>query len=184
MTMTPVHLPNTYDGPAVFPTGPNPFNEQACHYFVQRVLPPLRRAAPDFELLLTGACSETAPPAEGVTRLGFVPDLSDLYRRAPFLACPLIGGTGQLVKVVEAMAHGVPALVLRAAAHRAILRDGEDGLIARDAEEFAAHAARLWRDRALCRRLGEAARARIAREFSRERLVAQLAEIVAPVASR
>lgn len=179
MTMPPVYQDNTYDGAAIFPTGPNPFNEQACHYFAQRVLPALRREVSDFRLLLTGACSGVVPLTEEIERSGFVPDLATVYRRAPFLACPVIGGTGQLVKVIEAMAHGVPAIVLQAARHRTIIQDGEDGLIARDAAEFASHAARLWRDRALCRRLGEAARERVASEFSRERLASQLEAMIA-----
>ena len=178
MSVQVVDHENTYDGPAVFPTGPNPFNEQACHYFVQRVLPSLRRQAPDFHLLLTGSCSDVTPPSEGVEPCGFVPDLAELYRRAPFLICPVYGGTGQLVKVMEAMAHGVPAIVLEAARHRTIIRHGDDGLIARDADEFAAFAAQLWHDRARCRKLGQAARARVAAEYSHERLVSQLRKIV------
>ena len=178
MTLSPVYEENTYAGDALFPTGPNPFNAQAGLYFIHRVLPTLRQSSPDFKLLVTGSSSASLPKAEGIEPLGFVPDLAALYRQAPFLACPVIGGTGQLVKVVEAAAHGVASVVLAAARHRTVIRDGEDGLIAWDAEEFAAHCARLWSDRALCRRLGNAARERIAAEFSQTQLVDRLSQIV------
>ncbi len=157
---------NTYAGPALFTTGPNPFNLQGYYYFTRRVLPTVRGRVPDFELQVTGAVCEQVVDEPGVRRLGFVPDLDELFRDAAFLVCPLLGGTGQLVKVVEAMSRGVPAVVLANAAPRTPIVDGVNGRVARDAAEFAEIVRELWADRAACRRLGEAARETIRENFS------------------
>lgn len=178
MTQEPVQIANDYSGPALFPTGPNHYNTQGYVYFAKRVLPHVRAKDPSFCLQVTGHCSSQVLPVEGIQLTGFVPNLGSLYRSARFLVCPVFGGTGQQVKVVEAMAHGVPAVALRVAAARSPIRHEVNGLIADSAEEFAEHVLRLWKDPELCARLGGAARNTIAQEFSRTRLIEALSTMV------
>jgi glycosyltransferase involved in cell wall biosynthesis len=171
MTVEPRYIANRYTDAALFPVGPNFFNTQGYLYFVNRVLPRVRKLAPSFSLRVTGDRNVIPQePVEGVTFSGFVPELSTVYEGARFVVCPVFGGTGQQVKIVEAMAHGLPVVALRAAAERSPMRHGVNGLVAENAEEFAGHVVRLWNDPALCRRLGDAARETVALEFSRERL--------------
>ncbi len=178
MTQEPVQIANDYSGPALFPTGPNHYNTQGYLYFVKRVLPHVRVKDPSFCLQMTGHCSSQVLPAEGIQLSGFVPNLEALYKSARFLVCPVFGGTGQQVKVVEAMAHGVPAVALRVAAARSPMQHEVNGMIADSAEEFAEYVLRLWRDPELCAQLGEAARRTIAREFSGKRLIEALSTMV------
>ncbi|MEO6725253.1 MAG: glycosyltransferase family 4 protein [Blastocatellia bacterium] len=168
----------TYDGEAIFVTGPNPFNLQGYLYFVKHVLPRLRRQSPSFTLRVTGACCQSVLPAEGVLLSGFVPDLESVYESARFAICPVFGGTGEQVKVVEAMSYGVPVIVSRAAAESSPVRHGVNGMVANNAEEFADYCAQLWSDRALCQRLGQAARETVAADYSRSRLLQGLANLV------
>ncbi|HZQ06555.1 MAG TPA: glycosyltransferase, partial [Anaerolineae bacterium] len=81
-------------------------------------------------------------------------------------------------KILEAMAHGIPVIAMRAAADGSPIRHEENGLIADNAAEFAAYVVRLWNDRGLCRRFGKAARATIAHEYSQARLRQDLCEIL------
>jgi glycosyltransferase involved in cell wall biosynthesis len=104
--------------------------------------------------------------------------MEPLYNSARFLVCPVFGGTGQQVKVVEAMAHGVPAVALRVAADRSPIQHEVNGMIANNAEEFAEHVLRLWKDPKLCAQLGDAARKTVAQEFSPTRLVEALSMMV------
>ncbi len=174
MTAAPVNYDKSYDGPAVFATGPNPFNVQGHLYFVNRVLP-LISTVPDFQLLVTGSAGSQMRPADGVRLTGFLPDLTEVYRTAGFAICPLLGGTGQPVKIVEAMAHGLPVVALAEVAARSPIIHGVNGLVATDATEFAEHVRLLWSDRKQCRRLGMAAREIIATSYSRENLLESLA---------
>jgi len=61
---------------------------------------------------------------------------------------------------------------------RSPIEHGVNGLVARDADEFADHVTRLWSDRKLCRQLGETARDTIQREYSPTRLRAALAPLI------
>jgi glycosyltransferase involved in cell wall biosynthesis len=183
MTMEAVPLENTYRGAAVLPTGPNPFNLQGLLYFARSVLPVVRDRHPEFSLQVTGTCSDQIGDAPGVERLGFVPSLADVYREAAFAVCPVFGGTGQQIKIVEAMAHGLPVVAVRFAADRSPIRDGVNGFAVESAEEFAERVCELWGDRGLCRRLGEAARDTIRREYAPERTRAALADVLGPAAT-
>jgi Glycosyl transferases group 1 len=177
MTQTIVHLDNYYNGTVLFPTGPNPFNLQGYFYFVKKVLPFILAEIPDFTLQVTGACCADILPEPGVLLSGFVPSLEPLYAQARFMICPVFGGTGQPVKIVEAMAQGVPVLALKSTAPSPIHHQ-INGLIAETAEEFAHYAIQLWNDPAWCRRLGAEAQKTIATEFSRDLLLKKLAPLI------
>ena len=171
LTWEPVFLNNTYDGPALFPTGPNPFNLQGYLYLLRKVLPRVREEAGSFSLEVTGHCCDLVVPEEGVEHAGFVPDLTELYAKARYVVCPVFGGTGQQIKISEAMAHGVPVVALRQAAEASPLEHGVNGWVAEDAAGFAEGMVRLWLDRELCRRLGEAARETIKQGYSHQQLL-------------
>jgi hypothetical protein len=168
-----------YTGPALFATGPNSFNLQGYLYFAGRALPAILPAAPDFALHVTGRLGNVIAPRPGIVLRGFVDDLPALYREAAFAVCPVLGKTGQQVKIVEAMAYGLPVVAIRNAAEGSPIIHGETGFIAENAAELAEHTLRLWQDRALCRRLGQAGHALIAREYSTPQLAQRLAPVVA-----
>lgn len=174
----PHQLSNQYTGPALFTTGPNPFNLQGYFYFVQNVLPKILKNDPSFILQVTGACCNQVSPTNGVLLSGFVPTLQPAYESARFLICPVFGGTGQQVKIVEAMAYGVPVIALKAAAEMSPIQHGVNGLVANNSEEFADYAIQLWHDTALCRQFGHAAKETIATEFSMARLLEGLSTLI------
>jgi len=180
VTMEPCYITNQYAGAALFPIGANPFNTQGYLYFVERVLPLVQQQAPSFSLQVTGSWYMRWRPKRqhGIELSGFIPDLQAVYATARFVVCPVFGGTGQQIKIVEAMAHGLPVIALSAAAENSPIQHGVNGLVASNAKEFAACVIELWNDAELCRRLGEAARITIAKEYSRAQLVDALASII------
>ncbi|MDT7542566.1 MAG: hypothetical protein QOE33_2470 [Acidobacteriota bacterium] len=180
VTFEPRYISNTYAGSPLFAVGPNLFNLQGYLYFAKKVLPAVRRSIPSFSLRVTGSFYNHAPPSpsDGIILGGFVPDLKIIYETAGFFVCPVFGGTGQQIKIVEAMAHGLPVVALRFAAERSPIKHEVNGLVADDAPEFAAHVVRLWNDPALRRRMGEAARETIAQEASHTRTIETLASML------
>jgi hypothetical protein len=178
VTQEPCYLFNTYNNSALFPTGPNFFNLQGYFYFVKRVLPQVLKRAPSFSLQVTGACCDLVSPTNGIVLSGFVPELRSVYKSAKFVICPVFGGTGQQIKIVEAMAHGVPVIALRFAAERSPIQHKVNGLVADNAEEFADYVLQLWNDEELCRKLGYAARETIAADFSKSRLLEGLSAML------
>jgi glycosyltransferase involved in cell wall biosynthesis len=178
MTQDPCYLDNQYTDSPIFTTGPNAFNTQGYLYFAKHVLPKVLAAIPAFQLQVTGACCQEVMPTVGIELAGFVPDLKACYRQARFMISPVFGGTGQQVKIVEAMAHGLPVVALKSAAKKSPIEHGINGFIANDAEEFAQYVIQLWQDPALCRQLGTAARAKIANDFSETLLLKGLSALL------
>lgn len=168
MTHSVVNLQNTYSADALFCLGPNIFNIQGYYFFIEKVLPIILKKQPDFRLIVTGNtfCNISPVVTNGVIFKGFVDNLHYFYENSKFFICPVFGGTGQQVKIVEAMAHGLPVIALHAMASNSPIRHNHNGLLARNAEEFADCVRKLWNNKDLCRQLGDNSRNTIATEFS------------------
>ncbi|QFS43151.1 glycosyltransferase [Nostoc sphaeroides] len=174
MTFITENVDNTYTDAPLLAIGPNPFNIQGYLYFTTKVLPLVLHQLPEFCLKVVGSSCQHLIPVEGTELLGFIPDLKPLYTKGRFAVCPLIGGTGQQVKIVEAMAHGLPVITLRNVAESSPIEHGVNGFIADNAEEFAAYTIQLFSNPDLCRQMGQVARETIATNFSSQTLVEKL----------
>lgn len=161
-------LNNTYNEAPLLVISDYVLNTQAYLYFAARVLPLVLNRLPHFKLLIIGSGCKKIMRVRGVELIGFVPDLSALYSVSNFSICPVLGGTGIQIKILESMAHGVPVIALRNVARSSPIRHGVNGLIAEDAREFAEYTIQLSCDRNLCRKLGDAARETIGEQFSPE----------------
>lgn len=148
----------THTGPAVFVASNNPFNRQGMLFFVHRVLASVLERAPDFQLEVIGDLKAPSSVPRGLRFAGYVEDLVPVLRRAAFFVSPVYGGTGQQLKITEAMSAGLPVVAFERPARESGLEHEVSGLIASSATEFAGHVTRLWQDRTLCARLGAGAR--------------------------
>ncbi len=144
------------------------------------MLPEVRRRAPDFELDAAGSTFAPWRPDPGIVLLGAVDDLDSLYARAAFAICPLLAGTGEQIKIIDAMAHGLPVVATRQTAGSSPIVDGVNGYVVDTAQEFAERAAELWNDRERCRSLGDAARDTIATSYPPSRTTEELARVLEP----
>jgi glycosyltransferase involved in cell wall biosynthesis len=96
---------------------------------------------------------------------GFVPQTEPYLRRARVLAVSLRIGGGTRLKILEALAGGVPVVSTTLGAEGLGLRDGIDLLIADDPATFAAQLDRLLGDESLCAALARAGRSTVTRRF-------------------
>lgn len=149
---------NFYGNFIFFPAGKHLFNLHGYLYFFKKIWPEIEREAPDLRVKVTGGFKDKVFNVDGIETLGFVPDLQSIYEKCRFVICPVIAGTGQIVKVVEAMARGLAVVTTRFGAEGSALVHGENGYIAENAEEFARFTIKLWRDEDLCRTMGRKAR--------------------------
>jgi polysaccharide biosynthesis protein PslH len=149
---------------AVFVGSSNPINTAGARYFIERVLPIVRQKRPAFELLLAGSVSDEIEASPGVVKLGFVANLSDAFKAAMVAVNPVQAGTGVNIKVLDAMAAGMPIVTTESGA-RGLEEYRERGFhVVRDddAEDFAERILRLMADGGL--RQGVSAGARAAAE--------------------
>jgi glycosyltransferase involved in cell wall biosynthesis len=93
----------------LFVGGPMGINVHGVTWFIDQVLPLVRRHVPEAELWLVGGiCDRVGKAMPGVRRFGFADSLDDFYRRVAVVINPQQFGTGLSIKSVEALAHGVP----------------------------------------------------------------------------
>ncbi len=148
----------------------HPPNVDAARWMVTDILPRVREQLPGTELHLVGADATPSVLAlanhPGVRFLGHVPELEPLLDRCLASVAPLRFGAGIKGKINQSLARGLPVVATSCAVEGMFLRDGEDVLVADDAQSFANAIVRLARDRALWERLQGAGLDNTRRHFS------------------
>jgi glycosyltransferase involved in cell wall biosynthesis len=151
-----------------------PPNRGGLSFLLEEVFPRLWRELPEARLTLVGAGLEQPPSGDPrVETLGFVEDLAAAYASARCAVVPLLQGGGTPLKLIEALAHGLPVIATHRAAAGLQLRDGEHCLLADDGEAFAGALARVLREGAPA--MGRRGREVVAERYSIEALAALLA---------
>ena len=118
-------------------------NSEAAIFFANRIWPHVRNRLNGAELTIVGANPGAAVLAlgelPGVKVTGMVPDVRPFYRDALAAVVPLRTGGGTRLKILEAMAAGVPVLSTPLGAEGLEVVDGENILLvdAGDAEGWA-----------------------------------------------
>jgi polysaccharide biosynthesis protein PslH len=173
----PTAVPGPPDPTILFVGSPMGINLHGVRWFIEHVLPRVRREVPQAELWLVGGIADRINrPGPGVRRWGFVNAVDDLYRRAAVVINPQQFGTGLSIKSVDALRHRRPLVTTPAGARG--LEEGA-GLAfsqAESAAEFAAAIIELLRDPVRAAALGQRA-AVFAEEYRRRNLMV-LAEVV------
>jgi glycosyltransferase involved in cell wall biosynthesis len=133
--------------------------EGAARRLLDRVWPLVSRRVADARLLLAGRGTAALGGAQayaGVEILGEVDSAPAFLQRLGLLLYPVPRGSGMKVKVLEAMACGVPVVTTRAGAEGIVSSAGV--LVAETDAELADHAVRLLQDPGERRERGAAAR--------------------------
>jgi len=127
-----------------------PPNLEAARRLATQILPRLQAALGGARLVIAGR-----NPHRSLADLAALPDvelianpddLAELYRRAHLAIVPLVSGGGTRLKILEAMAWGLPVVATRLAAEGLDLVDGVDIDFAESDDELAARAAALCKD--------------------------------------
>lgn len=155
-------------------------NAEAALELIDDVFPRIRARLESATLRLVGksAIPEMAARAgQGVEIVGAVPEMLPELRRAAVTVMPIRAGGGTRLKVLEALAAGVPVVATPFAVHGLGLRDGEHALLAERPADLAAQALRVIEDRALAAELSRRGRAHVEAHFDWAAVAAPLVEL-------
>jgi glycosyltransferase involved in cell wall biosynthesis len=160
-----------------------PPNAEGLTRFIAEGMPPLLERVPRARLVVAGsdapeALIRLAQRARGVEYAGPVDDDERLYRRARCFVDVAIGGSGSRVKVLNALARGLPVVTTAEGAEGLEVVAGEHLLVADRPETMAAPAARVLTDDGLWTSLANAGRALIRDRYVPEVAFAELARVL------
>ncbi|MEH6580753.1 MAG: glycosyltransferase [Halioglobus sp.] len=154
-------------------------NVQGLLWFIERVWPSLVQRHPDLRFDIVGKNPDQRLQAaaacwEGISLKGFVPDLQDIYRDSRVSVAPLLFGSGMKVKVLDAMARGMPIVTTSVGAEGIDMESGKHLLVANTPGDMANEVDRLLTDSDLWQRLQVNSRALIRERYTWRRLFTQM----------
>lgn len=136
-----------------------PPNIDGILWFARQVYPLIRAQRPGVVFDVVGArppaaISELASAGSGINVTGYVADPLPYIQQAGVSVVPLRAGGGMRVKILNAMAQGLPIVSTTIGCEGIGAKDGRHLLIADEPQDFAAAVLRLLEDRALAEEIG------------------------------
>jgi glycosyltransferase involved in cell wall biosynthesis len=156
-------------------------NIEAALEFARDAWPAVRASHPDFRFVIVGR----NPPQQirdlaarpGIVVTGTVDDTRPWYRSALAVVVPLRTGSGTRLKILEAMAAGVPVVSTRLGAEGLNVHDGENILLAETAAEMRQGVDLLSQSPERWQALAAAGHALVEREYDWKSLGQRLFEV-------
>lgn len=152
-------------------------NADACVYMVREIMPRIWEQEPDVTLLLAGRNpSETVSGLEGarVKIIANPEDMTGVAAQATVAVVPLRIGGGTSLKVLEALAWGLPVVSTSVGCRGLAVTDGHDVLVRDDAGEFAGAVVSVLRDEELAGRLRAHGRSLVEERYGWEEIFGRL----------
>jgi polysaccharide biosynthesis protein PslH len=159
-------------GHLIMVSGMNWFpNRDAVLLMADSIWPELTKVMPDARLTIVGtspppAILELAARDRRVIATGFVDDVRPYMERAQVYLCPMRVGGGTRLKILDALAMGVPIVATQMALEGIDVVPDTDVLVANNPGEFVSQIVRLVGDQGLWDRLQTNGRAFVERHFA------------------
>jgi len=163
-------------------------NEDAVLYFVDAILPLIKRQCPEVSLDVVGRSPSRklqalAEREESVRLTGWVDDTRPFVARGSICIVPLRIGGGTRLKIFEAMAMGKAIVSTTVGAEGLPVRAGENILLADTPGDFTDSVVSLLRDPNQRKRLGTAARGLVQEKYSWPRVAERFARTLEEAAT-
>ena len=158
---------------------PSP-NEDAVRYFVNQILPWVRQEV-NCELYIVGTNRVKAVwdlESDYIHVVGKVDDLTPYYNRCRLFIVPTRYSAGISLKLLEASAHGLPAVVTPLTAKQLGWLEDRDILVGHDPMDFARKVIELYSNRDIFYSLRQNTLDRIHKEYSPEHFKKNLKHIL------
>lgn len=162
-----------------------PPNADALVTFVRESWPRVRAAYPDATLTSVGrddsAVADECRAAPGVHLTGWVPEIESYVAGSRVLVVPMRAGSGMRVKILEAMARGVPVVSTTVGCEGIDVAPGRHLLVADEPQAFAEAVIRVLQDGPLAERLRQEARALVLAKYDVPAVSARVLDALAAI---
>jgi glycosyltransferase involved in cell wall biosynthesis len=163
-------------------------NRQGLERFLREIYPCVKAAVPRATLTIRSeppprALRRLAAADPSITLLPTAPDITGDLVRAAVAVVPLWVGSGIKIKILTALAHGLPVVTTPVGAEGIPAEEGAELLVGETADELVAALTRLLTDGEAWRRLSEGGRRFAARELDPAVRNGPIAELYAELAS-
>jgi glycosyltransferase involved in cell wall biosynthesis len=140
-----------------------PPNIEGITWFLDEIYPAVKQQAPNVRCTLIGArppanLIERAKTDSSLTVTGYVDDPAPYLADASMMVIPLHAGGGMRVKILNALAQGIPMVSTTVGCEGISVTNGKDILIADDSQSFAEAIVRLLMDPSLNEKITRAGR--------------------------
>lgn len=157
-------------------------NQDAVRWLIETILPTINNQQSTSNLLLVGRNPTDYIKnlaSEDITVDDGVEDIRDAYAKADIFVVPLRVGGGTRLKILEAMAAGLPIVSTTVGAEGLDVTDGENILLADEPQEFAEQIATLLNNPALRDKIGNAGRLLVRQKYDWKQSVSKLNQVYA-----
>ena len=157
-------------------------NEDAIRYFTEQIMPRIKQTIPDLTLTVVGrnpypALLELSKQDPSIVVTGRVEDVRPFMERAAAYVVPLRIGGGTRLKIYEAMAMEKATVSTSIGAEGLPVKNGEEIMLADNAESFAAAVVQLLGDSDAAHAMGRRAAKSVRDQFGWPRVAERFAEI-------
>lgn len=146
-------------------------NSDAMVFFMREVWPKLKASQENITLTIIGKNAQPDLLAlvendNNVQMTGYVPDLREYIQKARIFICPINDGGGTRLKILDALAQGIPVVSSPIGCEGIDVTDGENILIAKDIPDYIEKITLLLSDIDLCNKLSVSGRALVENRYS------------------
>lgn len=154
-------------------------NVKGLLWFIRKVWPRLSRMHPNLKFKIVGKHADQrliklVAQHDNIELLGFVPDLDGVFAESLICVAPLTFGSGMKVKVLSAMARGIPVVTTQIGAESIAAEHREHLMIANNASDMALCIDELVTDQTLWQCLATNSRRLIEDKYSWDKLFSSM----------
>jgi len=145
-------------------------NQEATEILIKKAWPSIKKVYPKARAWIVGRkmpdwLKKMAQEKKAIEITENIPDARDAYRTASVMVAPIKGAGGTRLKILEAMASGLPVVSTKIGVAGLKVKDGETALIADSPKELAEKAVELLRDPKRAEKIGEKGRQHVKEHF-------------------